>query len=258
MTSMRTFRVRRQPPAWLAVGLVMATGAVCVAAEESPVESATKVLAEALTSDVEGVRLDAAELAARLSTPGLEAAARTLAASPDRFARSLALELLARIDVARNRDLFEASMTSPFRSVRVRAVRALATLKDPAEVALLAAMLADDSDPDLRALAAGALGATGGEDARAALRRALADPHPVVQAAAVEALAASGEREVGLELLGRAQGAAPVETCRLLGLVAAVPDRELIPRLVALLASPDPSVRIAAAAAILRIDERTR
>ncbi|HPW55936.1 MAG TPA: HEAT repeat domain-containing protein [Thermoanaerobaculaceae bacterium] len=258
MTSIRAFRVRRQPPAWLAVGVVMAIGTAWVAAEQSPVEHATAVLAEALTTEVEGVRLNAAALAAGLSTPGLEAAARTLAASPDRVARALALELLARIDVAGNRDLFEVAMTSPFRVVRVRAVRALATLKEQAEVRLLAAMLADDSDPDLRALAAGALGATGGEEARAALRRALADPHPVVQAAVVEALVASGEREIGFELLGRVHGAAPAEICRLLGLVAAVPDRELIPRLATLLASPEPSVRVAAAAAILRIDERTR
>ena len=78
------------------------------------------------------------------------------------------------------------------------------------------------------------------------------------QAAVVYALVASGEREIGFERLGRVHGAAPAEICRLLGLVAAVPDRELIPRLATLLASPEPSVRVAAAAAILRIDERTR
>ncbi len=242
----------------LAAGFVLATGAVWVAAEESPVESATKVLVEALTTDVEGVRLDAAELAAGLSTPGLEAAARTLAASPDRFARSLALELLARIDVARNRDLFEQAMTAPFRSVRVRAVLALSSLREPGVVRPLAAMLAEDRDPDLRALAARGLGAVGGEDARSALRRALVDAHPLVQTAAVEGLAATGDHEVGFDLLARARGAAPVEACRLLGLVALVPDRGLVPQLAELLASPVPSVRVAAAAAILRIDEHTR
>ncbi|MGV8038895.1 MAG: HEAT repeat domain-containing protein [Thermoanaerobaculaceae bacterium] len=258
MTSMRTFRVRRQAPAWLAAGLLMASGAVRVAAEESPVESATKVLAEALTTDVEGVRLDAAELAARLSTPGLEPAARTLAASPDRFERSLALELLARIDVARNRDLFEQAMTAPFRSVRVRAVLALSTLREPGVVRPLAAMLAEDRDPDLRALAAKGLGAVGGQDARSALRRALVDAHPLVQTAAVEGLVATGDHEVGFDLVARVRGVPPVEACRLLGLVALVPERELIPQLTELLASPAPIVRVAAAAAILRIDERTR
>ncbi|HOC42658.1 MAG TPA: HEAT repeat domain-containing protein [Thermoanaerobaculales bacterium] len=243
---------------WLLVGIVMALCAAAAQADDSAVAKATDVLAAALTADAEGVRLQAARLAAELSTPGLEAAARALAASPDRFERSLALELLSHIDVGRNRDLFEAALTSPFRSVRVRAVQALATLKDPALAGPLVAMLANDIDPDLRALAAGALGATGGGDVRAALRRALADPHPVVQVAAVEALAASGDDEVGLELLGRAESAAPAEARRLLGLVALVPDRDLMPRLGTLLASPDPSVRSAAAAAILRIDERSR
>jgi HEAT repeat protein len=243
---------------WQLAGIAMALAAVVASADDTEVAKATDVLAGAMTAQAEGLRLQAVKLAVELSTPGLEAAARTLAASPDRYERSLALELLANIDVERNRDLFEAAMTSPFRSVRVRAVQALATLKDPAVVGPLAAMLAGDGDPDLRALAADALGAAGGEDARAALRRALEDPHPVVLAAAVEALATSGDRQVGFELLGRAEGAAPPEACRLLGLVALVPDRELTPRLGALLASPEPSVRIAAAAAILRIDERAR
>lgn len=242
----------------LTVGLVAFAATALVAGQESPVARATHELAGALTAQAEGSRLQAVELAAGLSSPGLEAAARSLAASPDRFERSLALELLAHIDVARNRDVFEAALTAPFRSVRVRAVQALATLKDPGATRLFSTMLADDRDPDLRALAAGALGATGGEDARAALRRGLTDPHPVVQAAVVEALAASGDHEVGFEVLGRVQGVPPPEACRLLGLVALVPDRELIPRLAELLSSPAPDIRVAAAAAILRIDERAR
>ncbi|PWB69807.1 MAG: hypothetical protein C3F15_14635 [Holophagae bacterium] len=243
---------------WLLAGIAMALAAAVASADDAEVANATDVLAGALTAQAEGLRLQAVKLAAELSAPGLEAAARTLAASPDRYESSLALELLANIGVERNRGLFEAAMTSPFRSVRVRAVQALATLKDPGIVGPLAAMLAGDGDPDLRALAAEALGATGGEDARAALRRALDDPHPVVQAAVVESLATSGDHEVGFELLGRAEGSAPPEARRLLGLVALVPDRGLLPRLGALLASPEPSVRIAAAAAILSIDERAR
>ena len=243
---------------WLLVGIAMALPAAWTLGDDSEVAKATEVFAGALTAEAEGVRLQAVKLAAELSTPGLESAGRALAVSPDRYERSLALELLAHIDVARNRDLFEAALTAPFRSVRVRAIQALATLRDPALVGTLNEILASDGDPDLRALAAGALGATGGEDARAALRRALADPHPVVQAAAVEALVASGDHEVGFELLDRVEGAAPKEALHLLGLVALVPDRELIPRLGSLLDSPEPSVRIATAAAILRIDERAR
>lgn len=241
---------------WLLTGIVMAVSAAWAQGDDTGVAKATEVLAEALTADAEGARLQAAKLAAELSTPGLEAAARALAASPDRYERTLALELLSRIDVEGNRDLFEAALTAPFRSVRVRAVGALATLKDPGLEGQLAAVLADDSDPDIRALAAEALGGTGGEQATAALRQALDDPHPVVQAAAVEALAAAGDHEVGFELLGRVESAAPPEARRLLGLTALVPDRELIPRIGELLASPEQSIRIAAAAAILRIDGR--
>lgn len=240
----------------LLAGIAMALSAAWALADEPGVAKATEVLAEALAADAEGARLQAALLAAELSTPGLEAAARALAVSPDRYERGLALELLSHIDVAGNRDLFEAALTSPFRSARVRAVRALATLKDPGLVGPLTAMLANDADPDIRALAAEALGGTGGEHASAALRRALDDPHPVVQAAAVEALAAASDQEVGFELLGRVEGAAPQDARRLLGLVSLVPNRELIPLIGELLASPEQSVRIAAAAAILRIDGR--
>lgn len=242
----------------LLIWLVMALPAAWAPADDTEVAKATEVLAEALTADAEGARLQAAKLAAELSTPGLQAAARILAASPDRYERSLALELLSRIDVAGNRDLFEAALTAPFRSVRVRAVGALATLKDPGVEGQLAAVLADDSDPDIRALAAAALGGTGGDHATSALRRAVDDPHPVVQAAAVEALAAAGDHAVGFELVGRVPGATPPEARRLLGLASLVPDRQLIPRIGELLASPEQSVRIAAAAAILRIDGRAR
>lgn len=242
----------------LLAGMAMALSAAWALADDTVVAKATEVLAEALTADAEGARLQAAPLAAELSTPGLEAAARTLAASPDRYERTLALELLSRIDVDSNRDLFEAELTSPFRSVRVRAVQALATLKDPGLVGPLAAVLANDADPDIRALAAAALGGTGGEHASAALRRAVDDPHPIVQAAAVEALAEAGDREVGFELLDRVKGAAAPEVRRLLRLVSLVPDRELIPGIGELLSGPDQSVRIAAAAAVLRIDGRAR
>lgn len=243
---------------WFLAGIVMAVSAASAQGDDAGVARATEVLAEALTADAEGVRLQAAILAAELSNPGLQSAARTLAASPDRYERSLALELLAHIDVEGNRDLFEAALTSPFRSVRVRAVGALATLKDPGVEGQLASVLAGDSDPDIRALAAEALGGTGGEHAATALRRALDDPHPVVQAAVVEALAAAGDHEVGFELLGRVGSAAPPEARRLLGLTALVPNRELIPLIGELLASPEQSVRVAAAAAILRIDGRAR
>lgn len=238
--------------------LVMAGASGALAQEETAVGKATALLAEAMEAPEEAVRLQAVELAAGLSSPGLEAAGRRAAASPDRVEQSLALELLGRIDVAGNRDLFVAALTSPFRSVRVRAVEALGTLKDHELVVPLTSVLEHDPDPDVRALAAEALGAVGGQAERSALRRALGDPHPVVQLAAVLGLAQGGDLEVGFELLNRANGTGPAEAVRILGLVGQVPNRALVPGLVTLLSSPVAAVRVAAAAAILRIDERAR
>ncbi|HNX51409.1 MAG TPA: HEAT repeat domain-containing protein [Thermoanaerobaculaceae bacterium] len=238
--------------------LVVMAGAPGAVAEETAVGKATTLLAEAMNAQEEAVMLQAVELAAGLSSPGLEEAGRRAAASPDRVERTLALELLGHVSVGRNRDLFVAALTSPFRSVRVRAVRALGTLKDHELLAPLTRVLEQDADPDVRALAAEALGAVGGQDERPALRRALGDPHPVVQLAAVLGLAESGDLEVGFELLGRAKGTSPAEAARLLGLVGQVPNRALVPGLAELLSSPDAAVRVAAAAAILRIDEHAR
>lgn len=241
-----------------AVMLVAVASTASVLAEEPAVGTATALLAVAMGAEDEGPRLQAMELAAGLSTPGLEAAARRAAASNDRVERTWALELLARIDVARNQTVFVDAMASPYRSVRVRAVLALGSLKDPRVTGPLTSMLERDADPDLRALAAKALGATGGQDARSALRRALDDPHPAVKMAAVIGLVQSGDTEVGFDLLSHARKTEKGEACRLLGLVGRVPNRELIAGLAELLSSETPEVRIAAAAAILSIDEHAR
>lgn len=242
----------------LAHALTAVLGSACLLAGEPAVERATGILAEAMGTEAEGPRLQALELAARLSCPGLETAARRAATSNDRVVRSWALELLARIDVARNQAVFVDAMSSPYRTVRVRAVQALASVKDPAVTGHLITMLEKDPDPDLKALAAKGLGAVGGQDARSALRRALDDQHPVVQRAAVLGLVASGDLEVGFDLLRRAGKADPQEASRVLGLVGEVPNRELIPALAELLTHGEAAVRIAAAAAILRIDEHIR
>lgn len=225
---------------------------------QSAEEKATASLAEALLAREEGPRLLAWKLAADLATPGLETAARVGTESPDRVERSLALELLAHIDVPRNRDTFAKGLDSPYRSVRLRAMRALATLHDPQLAVRFAQVLAEDPDPDLRALAALALGAIDAVESEPALRKGLLDPHPVVQEAAVRGLVARGETGIGVELLERARGTDWPETTRLLGLVALVPDRAVLPRLTELLDDPTPVVRVAAAAAILHLAEAGR
>jgi HEAT repeat protein len=246
---------------------LLAVGAAClvtVAAMASPPpaqsaeERATEVMSQALLSPDWGLRMESWHLAAPLSAAGLEAAARHGADSPDRDERALALELLARIDVARNRDIFQRELDSSFRSVRVRAIRALTRLADPALIPLFERVLAKDTDPDLRALAAEALGHPWAGAARPALRRAVADPRPVVQQAAVRALVATGDLSIGHELLSRALDLESEEVVRLVGLVALVPDRALVPRLAEMLSRPDAGVRVAAAAAILTIADASR
>ena len=239
------------------LGLLAALAAVfsvpSVSAAVPARERAESALREAVSSADEGVRLFALERAAATSAPGLEAGARHAAASSDRVERCLALELLTRIDVAGNREVFVDALGSPFRSVRLRALKALETLSDKSLSPRLIEVLEHDPDPDLQALAARSLGNIGALDAREALHRAVTTGHPVVQTAATRALVAIGDLGVGRLLLERARVAGGSERRRLFGLVALVPDADLVPSLTALLEDPDREVRVAAAAAILNI-----
>jgi HEAT repeat protein len=237
-------------PAQTTVDAGLAASAAC--------RRAAAVMVEGLSAENESVRLRAWELGAGLATPDLEETARKGAESPDRYERTLALEMLARVDVAGNRDLFLQALDSPFRSVRVRAVLALATLDTPEVAARLARVLAEDPDLDVRALAAAGLARSAGPEARAALRQAVADPRPVLQEAAVRALVAAGDSEVGADLLRRVAGATDADACRLLDLAGLVPDPGLAPALARLLDHPSPKVRLSAAAALLHLAERAR
>jgi len=242
----------------LGAALAAVLAVLSALAEIPPGERAAAVLRDAVAGKEEGARLFALEKAATLRVSGLEEAARRAATSSDRVERSLALEILARIDVAGNGDLFLGALDSPFRSVRLRALKALVMLPDPSFAPRLIEVLEHDPDPDLRALAARGLGLPGAPEARAALRGALANGHPVVQAAAARALVAGGDLGIGRELLARARVATGTERRKLLGLVALVPDPGLVPPLAELLEDSDSVVRVAAAAAILSILEQSR
>lgn len=226
--------------------------------EPPPAARAADVLREAGQSPDEGVRLLALERAGSVKVPSLEAAAIKATRSTDRIELSLALEALARIDVARNRDTFVAALRSEYRSVRLRGLRALLTLDDAGLTPRYVEVLAKDPDPDLRALAARGLGSPASPEGRAALRGAVAKDHPIVQNAAVKALVASGDLEIGHELLERARATSGPERRRLFGLVGLVPDPTLVPVLARLLEEPDAEVRVLAAAAIVTIESRGR
>ncbi|MFN7987127.1 MAG: HEAT repeat domain-containing protein [Thermoanaerobaculia bacterium] len=249
-------KVRTMPR--LAIAVCAAVLGRPVAADEAAAGRAAKVLADTATGKDEGARLFTLEKAPATGIPGLEEAARHSATSSDRTERALALALLARIDVSRNRDLFVEALRSPFRVVRLRALNGLLSLEDPALAPLFVSSLENDPDPDLRALAARGLGLAGLESGREALRKALENGPPVVQRAAVEALVASGDRSSGGRLLERARGASGQERLRLFRLVGLVPDPALVQQLTPLLDDPGAETRAAAAVAILSILEASR
>lgn len=239
------------------IGLAAASAAVLtalpVSATVPPRERAESALREAVSSEDGGLRRFALEKALAAPAADLQAGARLAAASADRVERSLALELLARIDVSGNRALFVEALGSPYRSVRLRALVALESLSDRSLSPRLVEVLEQDPDPDLRALAARALGRAGAAEAREALQGAVESGHPVVQTAATQALVALGDLGAGRLLLERARAASGSERRRLFGLVALVPDAGLVPALTELLEDSDREVRVGAAAAILSI-----
>lgn len=183
------------------------------------------------------------------------ASARRLADAGDRYERSLALEILAHADPAGSRAEFLAALDSPFRTVRLRALRGLASINDPGLSEPLAKTLRDDPDPDIRALAARALARTGAKENLIALQEALDDPVAIVQEEAVRAMVALGDGELTARLRRRLAKAPPERRVSVLRLVALVPDRDLIPDVGPLLADGDPEVRAFAAATVLQIME---
>jgi len=192
-----------------------------------------------------------------LSDPDLVAAARPLVDANDRYVQSLSLEFLAETDLAGHRDVFVRALDSPFRTIRIRAIRALERLKDPTLVTRLGTVLTGDPDAELRAMAARALGATGSKQAIPVLSLALEDESPVVQEESVRALVALGDQRIVRTLKRRIAEAPPKERTKVVRLAALVPDASLIPSLGPLLADGDPEVRAFTASAILSIRRRT-
>lgn len=242
------------------VGLLVIAvwGGTPLAAQEAPGVRAEQLLRDTIQDGEHGAKMLALERATSLRLPSLLDAARVAAASPDRVARSYALEILAALDAEGSRGRFVEALSAPHRSVRLRGLRALIALRDPTLVTHLVRMMIEDPDPDLRALAARTAGALSGEEVHAALRRALDDSHPVVQSAAVEALVVWGDLEVGHELLDRSEKATVfAETIRLVGLAGRVPDPRLVPRLAEKMNSAEPVLRVAAAASLLEVLTRT-
>jgi HEAT repeat protein len=219
-------------------------------------ELARTLLTVTVLGDNTYMRWDALQASLPLKDPAVAAAARRHATAEDRYERSLVLEVLGNVDPAGSRAQLLSGLDSPFRAVRLRALEGLARLKDPALMERLAKVLSGDSDPDLRALAARAVGGTGAPTAIPMLHRALDDPQPVVQEEAVRGLVALHDPDLS-NIMRRRLADNPQErrvaTIRLAGLV---PDPGLIDDLGPYLGDADPRVRAFAAASILAIQER--
>ena len=220
-------------------------------------QAARELLGVSIESEDSYVRWFALRAAQPLDEPALAPHARRALTLGDRYDRSLALDLLARLDPAGSREQLLAALDSDHRSVRLRAIKGLATLQDPGLAPRFTEIVAKDNDPDLRAFAVRALAKTGSPQAPAGLYRAMEDAIAAVQEEAVRALVAL--ESPGLtDVLRRRLADAPPE-----GRVAAVrltsfsSNPELLANLGPYLADPDPEVRAYAAAAILAISERT-
>jgi HEAT repeat protein len=219
--------------------------------------TARALLRLGMASDDSFLRWFSLRAARGLNDPELVAAARPLVDANDRYVQSLSLEFLAETDLAGNRDTFVRALDSPFRTVRIRALRALEKLRDPTLVTRLGTVLTNDPDADLRAMAARGLGATGSKQAIPILSLALDDSSPVVQEEAVRSLVALGDQRVVRTLKKRLAEAPPKERTKAVRLAALVPDASLIPSLGPLLGDGDPEVRAFTASAILSIRHRT-
>jgi hypothetical protein len=219
--------------------------------------AARALLGVSMESPDSWVRWFALRAAQPLDDPSLASHARSAAAGGDRYEQSLALDILVRADLAANRDLLLSALASPYRSVRLRGLNGLATLRDPELVESFSEVLLKDPDPDLRVFAARALAQTGSPQATPGLYRALEDEVPAVRGEAVLALVSLGDPGLTAVLrhrLGEAVDEERASAVRLVGLAA---DASLIADLGPFLGDPDPEVRAQAAAAILAIHERS-
>jgi HEAT repeat protein len=215
--------------------------------------AARALLRHALAQPNEHARWSALRVARLLDDPAIASAVLGLARDGARYERSLALEILANDNPAAYRDTFLHALESPYRTVRLRGLRALASLKDETLVAAFTPVLAEDQDAELRAFAARALGDTGSPSALPPLQTALDDEVSVVQEEAVRALVLLHDPTLSAALRRRLADPGSSTRARVIRLMALVPDPTLATDLAPYVADPDAEVRALAAGAILRV-----
>ena len=140
-------------------------------------------------------------------------------------------------------------------NARLRTVRALTGRADPQSVDVLAIALEKDEDPIVRRAVVGGLGKIRVPSARAALTRALGDEDPHVRRRAVDALARTWGPDA-VAPLGRALAESPDSALRRLAAMnlGRIGGPEAFEALQEAQSDPEPSVRQAAAAALIRLE----
>lgn len=221
------------------------------------VDQARRQLEHALADNDANIRGPAMRQARALHQPWIAEIVLPVCESPDLTERVLALEAIAATNPEIGREVFLSALGHRQRSVRLRGLLGLEALGDPSTVIDLIGVLEREEDPDLKVVAARALGSIGDIGSSSALRAAIESPHAPLREQAVLALLAIGKEDVGrylLRILGSGQRPGTVET---LELIALVPDPTLIHLLEPFLESEDSRARSQAAVAILSILERS-
>jgi HEAT repeat protein/cyclophilin family peptidyl-prolyl cis-trans isomerase len=125
----------------------------------------------------------------RLEDPRAVAALMTLAKDPNPYTRAFAAKGLGPLKDRAAVPVLIPLVTGGEHMVAVEAIRALGRLGDPSATPALLTLLLPKADRGLRLEAISAIGFTGGEGAYEALLDNLADPSPLVRAAALRGLA---------------------------------------------------------------------
>lgn len=227
------------------------------AADDQRLRAAARLLlGTSMASDDSYRRWFALRASQAIVDPTLVPYARQALAKGDRYDKSLALDILAKTDPAGNREELVAALDSDHRSLRVRAINALASLRDPSLAPQFAHVVAKDEDPDLRVFAIRGLAQTGSPQAPAALYGALEDDVAAVREEAVQALVSLRSPGLTAVLRRRLAEAPPEGRVHAVRLASFSANPALLPDLGPFLADGDPEVRAYAAAAILAIAER--
>ncbi len=127
-------------------------------------------------------------LAGRADDQAMAALAHTIEHDGDSAVRRAAVESVRKMRVPKARAALIAALVDEDKHVRRRAIGALERTWGANAVASLGRVLAEDSDPAMRRLAAESLGRIGGVQADSALLEAQSDPEPSVRQAATAAL----------------------------------------------------------------------